>query len=61
MNLIWENLETARYICDEHWKVISLNENICQSIKHEVLTMTAKIVKRLGDFLCLNDEFSKAI
>ncbi len=61
MSLIWENLETARFILDNHWKEVCQDEKVPQSDKVELLTLTAKVLKRLGDFLCISDEFSKAI
>lgn len=37
MELIWENLETARFICDSHWQKIAQDEEVAQESKIEVL------------------------
>lgn len=35
--MIWENLETARHICDSHWQEIAHDESVEQEHKLEVL------------------------
>lgn len=57
MNLIWSNLEVARFICDEQWKKICTDAEVKPQTKMECLVLTAKILKRLGDFLQINDQF----